>query len=67
MIAEPSPTYWNQPNQGPGYVSCLKLQGRDSPCSTTTVFSTSRVFHWKSGSQKIVEFKLGESRPCPSY
>ena len=28
-------------------------QGQDSPSSTITVFSTSRVFHWKSNSQRL--------------
>jgi hypothetical protein len=34
---------------GPKYFSL----GRDSPKSTFTVFSSSRVFHWKSASQRL--------------
>ena len=38
------------------------LQGWDSPSSTITVFSTGRVFHWKSDSQRL-SLKFGESGP----
>ena len=34
-------------------LNILKKQGQDSPSSTITVFSTSRVFHWKSSSQRL--------------
>ena len=40
-----------------------QLMGQDSPSSTITVFSTSRVFHWKNDSQRLRQqsCKLGES------
>ena len=41
------------------------VQGQDSPTSTITVFSSSRVFPWKSASQRLRQesFKVGESQP----
>ena len=42
------------------------LLGQDSPSSTITIFSTSRVFHWKSPSQRLRQqsLNIGESHPC---
>ena len=41
-------------------MASLQTQGRDSPTSTIIVFSSSRVFHWKSSSlqQRLVNLTL---------